>query len=453
MSFLVSVLIVIVTIALFVIIIMTVKSPKKENYASGNNYSKKKSHLALIKELEKKITRDPHNVQALKSLGEVYIQEENWPKVWSINKTLFDIGSVHIEIDLAQAARNMGLAAYKLEKYDDAINSLIISGKKNPESFETNFYLGQAFFAKQIYDKAIICFKKCKLIAPEKTEVYEWIGNSFFYMQKFRDSLPYLKKVLDENPEDKQLLFNFAVAMAESGMTDKALKIFCHLRPDPQFGALSCLEAGKIHEKIKDYKSAISDYEIAFKLQNVPEQTLLQIKYRCANDLIATNNIPKGLVLLKQIQQSHNGYKDVDNLVLRYQELNQNQNLQVYLLSGTSDFVVLCRKFISTYYSESFVKVEDVSVGTECIEIICSVEKNKWESKQMFRFYRTQTVVGDIYIREFHSKMRDAKCDNGTCVSMGNFSEAAHKYTEGRPIDLIEKDKLSVILKKINMLN
>ena len=69
----------------------------------------------------------------------------------------------------------------------------------------------------------------------------------------------------------------------------------------------------------------------------------------------------------------------------------------------------------------------------------------------MFRFYRTQTVIGDIYIREFHSKMRDAKCDNGTCVTMGSFSESAHKYIEGRPLDLIEKDQLSTVLKKINM--
>ena len=31
-------------------------------------------------------------------------------------------------------------------------------------------------------------------------------------------------------------------------------------------------------------------------------------------------------------------------------------------MSGTSDFVALCRKFISTYYKDAFVKVEDVQV-------------------------------------------------------------------------------------------
>ena len=82
-------------------------------------------------------------------------------------------------------------------------------------------------------------------------------------------------------------------------MTDKALKVFVHLRPDPQYGAMSCLEAGKMHERFKDYASAIGDYEIALKLSNVPDNILVQIKYHIANDYIATNNIPKGLAVLK----------------------------------------------------------------------------------------------------------------------------------------------------------
>ena len=100
---------------------------------------------------------------------------------------------------------------------------------------------------------------------------------------------------------------------------------------------------------------------------------------------------------------------------------------------------------------DSFVKVEDVQVASESVEIICEIETSKWEAKQMFRFYRTQNVIGDINVRDFHSKLRDTKCDNGVCVSIGGFSDSAHKYIDGRPVDLIEKDELVKILKRINM--
>lgn len=444
-----------VAVVLITIILMLNGAKRKASSSKSDKIAssvQKRGMSAVVKEYEKKLAHDPHNVEALSALGDVYYNDQNWEKVWSIYKTLYDISSAHTEIVIADVTRRWGIAAFFLQKYDDAINTLLLSVKKTPDSYETNYYLGCAFIEKQVYDKAAYCLKKCKIIAPENTEVNKHLGSCLFKSQKYRDSLPYLKKALDVEPENKELLYDMAVAMSESGMGDKALKIFIHLRPDPVFGPQSCLEAGKMHERIKDYQAAITDYEIAGKLENVPDQIGLQIKYRCANCYIAANNIPKGLVLLKQIQSVHPGYKDVESLVSRFQELNQNQNLQVYLMSGTSDFVALCRKFITVFFKNAFVKIEDVSVAAESIEIICDVESNKWEAKNMFRFYRTQTVIGDIYVREFHAKMRDAKCDNGYCVTMGTFSESAHKYTEGRPIDLIEKDALCAALKKINML-
>ena len=447
-----------VTVAVVLVGLILVLNNAK-NKAKGSRADKvassvqKKGMSAVVKEYEKKLAHDPHNVEALSELGAVYYDDGNWEKVWGIYKTLFDLSSVHTQIDVAEVTRKWGIAGYNLKKIDDAINALMFSVKKQPDSFETNFFLGSALMEKQVYDKASYCFKKCKVIAPENSDVNKQLGTCLFKSQKYRDSLPYLKKALDVEPENKELLFNMAVAMTEAGMGDKALKIFVHLRPDPVFGAQSCLEAGKMHERVKDFQAAITDYEISNKLENVPEQLALQIKYRCANSYIAANNIPKGLVLLKQIQGIHPGYKDVDGLVARYQELNQNQNLQVYLLSGTSDFVALCRKFITAFFKNAFVKIEDVSVAAESIEIICDVENNKWEAKNLFRFYRNQNTIGDIFIREFHAKMRDARCDNGYCVTMGSFSESAHQYAEGRPIDLIEKDALCATLKKINMLN
>ena len=209
-------------------------------------------------------------------------------------------------------------------------------------------------------------------------------------MQKYREALPFLKKTIEEQPDNKEVLYNMAVAMTETGMADKALKVFMHLRPDPLFGPQSCLEAGKMHERAKDYKSAIVDYEIATKLPSVPDAIMVQIKYRAANTYIAMNDIQKALAVLKQVQTLKPNYKDVDALIARYSELNQNKNLQVYMMAGTSEFIALCRKFIASYYKDAFVKVGDVNVGTDYVDIICEIEHPKWSAKQIFRFYRSQ---------------------------------------------------------------
>lgn len=450
----VSILIAVIIALLLVSIMVAVKSMKrKDEKTDVSQKIQRKGKSAILKEAEKKLAHDPHNVSALEMIGDIYYSEKNWEKVHSVYKTLFDISAAHPEVDLVKSTLRMGIASYYLEKYEDAASTLMYCIKKAPDNFDVNMYLGKTLVKLNTFDKAIYCFKKAKVIQPENNEVNELLGTSLFKYQKYRDCLPFLKRVLDENPSNKEILFDMAVAMTECGMGDKALKVFSHLRPDPNYGAQSCLEAGKMHERVKDFTSAVKDYEIALKLQNVPEQILLQIKYRLANTYIAMNDIAKALSYLRQIQLAKPQYKDVDALVARYSELNQNKNLQTYLLSGTSDFVALCRKFISAYYKDALIKVEDVQVASESVEIICEVETPKWEARQIFRFYRTQNVIGDINVRDFHGKLRDAKCDTGVCITMGSFSESAHKYTEGRPIDLIEKDALTKILKKINMFN
>lgn len=450
----ISVLIAVIIAAIVLVLLMTFRGSAREKRAKDVSQKvQKKGKSAIIKDAEKKLVHDPHNIPALEILGSLYFDDKNWEKVYGIYKTLFELSASHLDINRGKAALRLGMACFHQDKLEDAISSLMISMKQDPEIFATNLYLGKSLYKKNILDKSLACLKKAKLIEPENLEVNELIAMSLVKMQKYKEALPYLKRVLDEKPDNKELLFYSGIALTECGMNDKALKIFVHLRPDAQYGAQSCLEAGKMHERNKDFQNAIQDYLIALKLENIPEQIELQIKYRLGNTFIAQNDIPKGLEYLKQIQAKKSGYKDVDGLVSRYQELSQNKNLQVYLISGTSDFVALCRKLISVYHSDAFVKVEDVSVASESVEIICHVESPKWSAKEVFRFYRTQNVIGDIYVREFHTKLRDTKCDLGLCVTIGQFSEGAHKYTEGRPIDLIEKEQLTKLLKKVNLLN
>lgn len=443
-----------VIIAILLVLFLSIVVPKIRHTDSGSNGDineklQKKGKSAVIKEAQKRLKHDPRNISALEMLGDVYYQDKDWDKVWQTYRTLYEMSSAHIEINIAKVTLRMGIACYYQKRQEDALNYLMIAMKREPESLDANLYVAKAFLEQKAYDKAFICLKKARSLSPENREVIRMIALCLYEMHKYKEALPFIKKSLEEVPDDKEMLYNMAISMEETGMNDRALKVFMHLRPDPEYGPNSCLEAGKIHERSKDFKAAIQDYAIAMKLPGIPEQISVQIRYRCANDYIAINDITKALTILKQLQVTKPGYKDVDQLVARYSELNQNKNLQVYLMSGTSDFVTLVRKLITSYHSDSFCKIEDVQVYSECVEVICSVENPKWEAKEIFRFYRNQTVIGDMNIREFHSKIRDAKCDKGICITISSFSDSAHKFIEGRPVDLIEKDELCKMLKKI----
>ena len=433
----------------FAAVVASLVSVLRSAAARGVGAGGQKARRFVIRECSKKLAHDPRNVQALTTLGDLYYDEQNWDKAFPLYNLLFDLIPTHVEIDAGKTAARQGISAFHIERFEDAERGLLAACKFEPDNFDANFYLGRLMYQKNEYEKAVLCLRKARSINPESTETDEPLGLSYFKSQHYRESIPFLRRVLDEDPTDKDALFAIATAMDKTGYGDKALKVFMHLRPDPQYGAQSCLSAGLIHEHANQYQLAEQDYEIGLKLENVPLDLVTMLRYRLANAHLAQKNIGKALTYLKEIQDTVPGYKDVPALIRHYQELNTNANLQTYIMSPTADFVALCRRFVASYYSDATVKIEDAAVTQEFVEILCTVDTPRWEDSELFRFYRSTGAIGELYVREFHSKLRDIKCDKGFCITAGAFTEGAHKFSEGRPIDLIEKDRLVSMLKKL----
>lgn len=447
----ISILVAIIVALVLIIILAAVFSRSSNSSAKGGKKEKKINNSVVIKDATKKLNRDPNNVPALEALGEVYYSTQNYEKALPVYQRLEELQKVHPTTDEKKITLRYGICSYKQNQFENAMHSLSLVLREDPQNFDANFYLGEVLMQKNEYEKASLVFKRAVKLKPEDSDSISELGNALFKAKKYRESLVYLKKTVELNPENKEALFNLASAMNETGYGEKALKLFMHLRTNPTFGAKACLAAGGIHERQNKPDEAVQDYEIALKLENVDQETKLSIYYKLAHTLLTQKNIGKALFYLRQIQNLTPNYRDVNALIQRYQELNQNSNLQSYLMSGTSDFVALCRKFVSGYHPDSFVKIEDINVAADNVEVFCEVQSAKWTQTELFRFYRSTGAIGELYIRDLHSKIRDIKCDKAYCVTAGTFTEEAKKYVEGRPIDLIEKARLVQVLKKLDV--
>lgn len=440
------ILIAVIAVFGFIVILMILSGSKSKQGKGG----KQKSRQNVIKDATRKLAQNPHNPDGLIPLANLYYQDQLWEKAYPLYETMLNIAVAHPEINLAQAALRQGICALKVGKNEEAFKGLLQARKINPDNFETNFYLGQALINNKEYDKAIPILRKALMINKEVPEIYKYLGLALYQNHNFKESLPYLKRGLDISPDDKELLFSMADAMKEAGSGDRAIKVFMHLRPDPEFGARACLAAGLIHQNAKQHDKAVQDFEIGLKHINAPIEIITQIRYRLAHSYLETSDIGRALVCLKDIQGTVPNYKDVPALIARYQELNQNTNLHTYLISNNSDFIALCRKIVSVYFGKAYVKVLDINAMADCTEVQTEIETAKWEDSVLFRFYRTTGSVGELFVRDFHARIKDLKSGRGICFTAGTFTEEARKYIEGRPIDLTDKAGLIKILNRID---
>ncbi|MDR1575444.1 MAG: tetratricopeptide repeat protein [Treponema sp.] len=445
------VLIGVMVLVLIVGFFFAVATRSRDSFSGGKKRAKGRD--VILKDADKRLSQNPRDPEALNAMADVYFQEESWDKAMKTYNQLAEVtaGSHVTGIDDFEVNLRSGLSAMKLGLGDQAYKSFSAARTYRQDNFEVNYNLGHLEFERKNYEKAVQLLKQARQQDPDSPAALRDLGHACFRMKNPKEAMAFIRKAIDLAPNDKESLYTLAECYYEAKQIEQALRIFNHLRPDPVMGPSACLIAGQIHTELRQYEAAVQDYEIGIRHQNVKPGVLVELRYRLGAAYLKDNEIGKALPLFKLIQAENASYKDVNTLISKYQELNANKNLQIFLMAPSADFVALCRKIVMTYFGRAKIKIVNISVAqNEWADILAEVDTYKWSDLIMFRFIRTQGAIGELTVRDFHSHLKEVKAGKGICVTVGSFSEGAKRYTEARLIDLIEKDRLTAILNTVD---
>jgi tetratricopeptide (TPR) repeat protein len=448
MTSLLPILIAVIGLAVVVIVFMLFMGRSRE---SGVSRGRIKGRDSLVRNAARRLSQNPRDPHALQEMGDVYFQEESWSDAMKTYETLIELAGGNSGIDEFEANLRYGLSALKLNMVNEAYKGLSAARSNRQDNFEVNYNLGYLEFQRKNYEKAIQLLDQARKQDPESAPVLRYLGHSLFRVKKAKEAMNYIRKAIDLAPDDKESLFTLAECYYEANQADQALRLFSHMRADPNMGPQACLHSGTINLEQHQEDAAVQDFEIGLRHQNIKSDVLAELRYKLAQVYLGKNDIGKALPLLKLIQSENPQYKDVGMLINKYQELNANRNLQIYLMAPSADFVALCRKIVMTYFPRAKTKITNISVNkSEWADIQAEVDTPKWSDVIMFRFIRTQGSIGELIVRDFHSHLKEVKAGKGVCITVGLFTEEAKRYTEARLIDLIEKDRLSSILNTVD---
>jgi tetratricopeptide (TPR) repeat protein len=420
-------------------------------FAGKTKGGKSKSRDAIVKDAAKKLAQNPRDPDALLAMGEIYFEDQKWELAYKTYEALAELVAARPTLDEFLVHQRCGLAAVKLNLFNEAYKAFITARTIRPDDFETNYNLGNIEFQRKNYEKAIQHFQQARLKDPEHAPLLRGLGHSLFRIKKYKEAMGFIRKAIDLAPDDKESFYTLAECYYEAGQIEQALKIFAHLRPDPVMGPSACLFSGTINMSLRNYEKAVEDFEIGLKHTNIKSDIFIELKYGLANACLKQQEIGKAIGLLREVQSLDPSYKDTASLIARYQELNANKNLQVYLMAPQNDFIALCRKIVLGYFSKAKTKISNIAVNkNEWADLLAEVDTPKWSDVVMFRFIRSQGLVGELVVRDFHSHLKEVKAGKGICVTVGGFSSEARRYTEARLIDLIDKEKLSALLNSVD---
>ncbi len=439
----------IILIAVLLVVAIFLFAFRRGDRDKGTHGLRARDREAVVREANRRLAQNPKDPEALTILADLYYNEEAWEKAQKTYALLMNLCATNPELDEFSITLRYGLSAIQLNNLEEAYKGLVLARTLRTDVFELNYNLGYLEYRKRSYEKAVALLTAAREVEPEHLDTQKYLGHSLYRVRKYNEALAAMRKVIDQRPDDRETLFVMAQCYYELGQTEQAIRLFSHLRADPALGPQACLHAGTLRMNSRQYEQAQMDFEIGLRHQDVKPEVSLELKYRLAAAYSKTQEINRALPLLNSIYSVNPGYKDVGAQIQRVKELASNQNLQTFLLSPVSDFVTLCRKVVSGYFPQSKVKITDITVTkNEYADILTDVETTTWQDIILFRFIRTSGAVGELLLRDFHSRLKDVKAGRGLCLTAGSFTEEANKFVEARLIDLIEKEELLTILNR-----
>ncbi|MDR1469910.1 MAG: tetratricopeptide repeat protein [Spirochaetaceae bacterium] len=420
------------------------KGKKGANAKSLNNDTA--VELAL-----KRLEKNPQDTEALLVLAEKYYNQQNWEKAFKTYETLCISSSGRPGVDYFEIHLRCGQAAVNDGRLDEAFKNFVVAASFNNSDYRVHFELGNLSFLNGNYEKAVTHLTKARTLNPEHAPSLCVLGHAYFKLKKYKEAMVNIRKALDLVPGDKETLFTLAECYEESGQTDQATRIYCHLRADPEWGPASCLAVGMIYSSTQRLDEAAVNFSIGLQHNNIKTAIALELRYQLAMVYLKKNDISNALAHLNTINNERPDYKNTATLIQQYTEMYSNRNLQTYIMSQPDEFLGLCRKIVISFFSKAKVKIMQTNMTSrDWADILAQVDTPRWSSIIGFRFFRTQGNIGELVIRDFHAYLRNVKADKGVCFGFGLFTDDAKRFTEARLIDLVDKPRLTALLGNVD---
>ncbi len=411
-----------------------------------------KDRNTILRDANRRLAQNPRDPEALEALARLHFEEQDWEKAFRSYRTLVALCASVPTIDEFTVTLRYAQSALQLKNYKEAYKSFGIARTLNAENFEVNYNLGFLEYAQKAYPKAASYLNKARSMNPDHASTNRYLGHSLFHLRKFADAITALRRALDFEPDDKRTVFTLAQCHFELGQSETALRIFSSLRTDAVLGPHACLYAGTIGVNTKQYQKAIMDLEIGLRHEKLPRPVMLELKYRLASAHLKNSDLGTAVKIWNEIADLQPDYKDVRAQLTKYQEISSNRDLQIFLMSSSSEFVTLCRRIASRYFEKAATKLVDISLSkADYVDVLAEVSTPKWEEIVLFRFVRSTETIGELLLRELYARIKDLKAGRGICLTTGTFSDEARRFVEARLIDLVEKEDLMKLFKRISV--
>lgn len=235
--------------------------------------SKGPSTNESIRELSRKVRRNPKSAEAHYDLGRGHFEASNYSEAIAEFSAAIRIDPKH-----AQSHLNLGHAYARLYYFDKAQDAYTNAIKVDPNSSEALHALGLVYMHQEKYHEAIVAFDKSLKVEGPITSTYFLLGKCHFFLNRSREAVEFYKQGLAKHPESDSGHYGLGEAYLDLEQYSAAIIEFKEaLRLSEGPGVTNThYHLGLAYIRSGDRESALKEYEVLKTRKSELAERLLQ---------------------------------------------------------------------------------------------------------------------------------------------------------------------------------
>ena len=449
MLIIIIVMLVSVVSILTFVILKSIVSPKK--IEAMPRLIKQGKTIQAIKIGKQVIGKDSKNWLAHYYLGKAYVKD-NRPELAVIEYKIVDENALFGEqIQELPFRTEYAKLLLKYNQQNEALKNFLLLTKLDPATADNFYQVGRIYEQQNRYDLALGFMQKCAMIDKKHAKAHAEIGLMLYRTKQFNEAKKEIDLALKLSPETYSSYYYLGKILKDAQDIPGALKSFEKAQRDQDVKQKSIIEHGSCYMMVNRYDNAAVDFQRAIELdKNNSQPETLYARYFLGMCFEKSRQIDKAIEQWTEIYKRNKAFRDVSAKLSEYKDLQSNDYMKDYLTSSNDEFLLICKNAVLKGMNLQVLSCDLKKWGCQLTAINKSDESWMSVRKQvtLVRFYRDPEPIEEQQIHETLDQMKSLNSVKGYMFSSSEFSAAAKRYAENRPVELIEKQKLEALLTK-----
>ncbi|MBP9708309.1 MAG: tetratricopeptide repeat protein [Oligoflexales bacterium] len=206
--------------------------------------------------------------------------------------------------------RNLGMVLVKLGDFKKAVQSLEMATRSFGDDFDTNFYLAEAYRARDKYAEAIFRYKHALKVSPKSLKALKSLAWSYYQIRYYSEALNTARVAQKQAPNDIQSNVILARVYLSLGRHGDAQSVISNARTHATKESVVYIDGveGDLYLEKNNCKKAVGFYQSALKAQPLLPSALLGLgtcMYQEKKYDLAINMLERASRLRPQMKETY----------------------------------------------------------------------------------------------------------------------------------------------------